>query len=306
VNAAEEVVAALRPAMATMPGTKLLAISSPYTPTGWLYRFYQAHLGQPGPHLVWRASSRTMNPTLSEAKIARAIAEDPERGRAEWEAEWRAGLSKLLDHELVDAAVRSEPAVLPPQPGVAYRAGCDPSGGGSDEFAWAIAHREGQRVVVDVVAARGRRGRAPLDLEAAVADCAADLQRYGIGTVTGDRYAGAWVEEAFGRHGITYEATAQPKSELYLGLLPLVTAGVLEVPRDVELIHQLKLLERRRGTGGRDVVDHPTGAHDDRANAVALATAPLVGQAPLGGVVEVWVPDLPQQVVTARAWLETI
>jgi hypothetical protein len=122
-----------------------------------------------------------------------------------------------------------------------------------------------------------------LDLEAAVADCAADVHRYGVRTVTGDRYAGAWVEEAFRRHGITYEAAAQPKSELYLGLLPLVTAGVLEVPGDVELIRQLKLLERRRGAGGRDAVDHPAGAHDDRANAVALATAPLVGQAPLSG-----------------------
>lgn len=53
--------------------------------------------------LVWKAASRTMNPTLSEERIAAAILEDPERGRAEWEAEWRVGVSAALDPESIQA-----------------------------------------------------------------------------------------------------------------------------------------------------------------------------------------------------------
>jgi len=43
------------------------------------------------------------------------------------------------------------------------------------------------------------------------------------------------------------------------------------------LVRELKLLERRPRAGGRTQVDHPTGAHDDHANALALAAALAIG-----------------------------
>jgi hypothetical protein len=36
------------------------------------------------------------------------------------------------------------------------------------------------------------------------------------------------------------------------------------MPDDRETVRQLRLLERRRGVQGKDVVDHPAHAHDDR------------------------------------------
>ena len=42
-NAAAEVIASVRPALVSLPGSKLIAISSPYTTTGWLYQFHKAH-----------------------------------------------------------------------------------------------------------------------------------------------------------------------------------------------------------------------------------------------------------------------
>jgi len=83
-----------------------------------------------------------------------------------------------------------------------YCAGVDPSGGGTDEFAWAIAHAEANRVVVDLVRGRGRRGRAPLDLDAVVSECVADLHRFSIQEVHGDHYGGDWPAKAFRTHGI--------------------------------------------------------------------------------------------------------
>jgi hypothetical protein len=68
-----------------------------------------------------------------------------------------------------------------------------------------------------------------------------------------------------------YRHADQNRSELFLGLLPLLTstnAVLLDIPR---LTNQLATLERRTGRSGRDSVDHMRGAHDDLAVAVAGA-----------------------------------
>src|SRR5947207_9422085 len=39
------------------------------------------------------------------------------------------------------------------------------------------------------------------------------------------------------------------------------------------LVRELKLLEARPRAGGRTLIDHPSGSHDDYANALALAAA---------------------------------
>ncbi len=57
-----EIIAALRPAMATVPGAMLLCASSPYARRGALWNAYRQHYGQDdAPALVWQAPTRTMN-----------------------------------------------------------------------------------------------------------------------------------------------------------------------------------------------------------------------------------------------------
>jgi len=57
-----EVVNALRPGMATVPGALLLAISTPHARGGALWSAYDAHYGRDGdPVLVWRADTASMN-----------------------------------------------------------------------------------------------------------------------------------------------------------------------------------------------------------------------------------------------------
>jgi hypothetical protein len=101
-----------------------------------------------------------------------------------------------------------------------------------------------------------------------VSEAADLLKSYDVMTVTGDRYAGEWPREAFRAHGIEYEVAELDRSRLYLELLPHVNAGTIVPPNDPKLLSELRGLERRRGTAGRDRVDHRPGSHDDRANAV--------------------------------------
>jgi hypothetical protein len=101
------------------------------------------------------------------------------------------------------------------------------------------------------------------------------LRSYRVQRVVGDRYAGAWPEQEFLKHGITYQASEKNKSDIYLDFLPLVLSGKVEILDNKQLFAELRSLERRTRKGGKDLVDHAPKAHDDLANAVAGACVQL-------------------------------
>ena len=55
-------------------------------------------------------------------------------------------------------------------------------------------------------------------------------------------------------------------------LEPLFAEGRIDLLDHQQLVKELKCLERRLRTGGRVLIDHPHGGHDDYATAVALAS----------------------------------
>jgi hypothetical protein len=267
-----EVIAALRPALATLGG-KLIAISSPYARRGVLWQTYQRAYGKPGRVLVAQAPSRTMNPSLPLRVVEDAMRDDAARASAEYLAQFRSDIEQFIAVDVVTDAQRRRPKELPRQDDVYYQAFCDMSGGGADEHSLSIAHRDGERVIVDLVQAR--KG----DPEAAVRAFCRVLKAYGIGSVQGDRYAGAWVPSAFQRHGITYQPAANVRSELYASFAPALKSGQVELPPDEIMARQFSALERRTTRGGRDLIDHAPGGHDDRANAVAGAVTLCLSKA---------------------------
>lgn len=81
---------------------------------------------------------------------------------------------------------------------------------------------------------------------------------------------GEWPREAFSLPSNRLRGIkALDRSALYLELLPVINAGTVELPDVPKLLRELRGLERRRGSAGRDRVEHGPGDHDDRANAVA-------------------------------------
>ena len=158
--------------------------------------------------------------------------------------------------------------------GRSYYGFVDPAGGsGGDSFALAIAHREGNGVVVDLV-----RERRPPFVPTQVIDEFIPLLKssYRISKVVGDRWGGGFPPEAFLKGGIRYEAAKQTKSDFYRDALALFNSGRITLPKNDRLFNQLINLERRVARGGHDVIDHPRDQHDDLAN-VAMAVAVLAG-----------------------------
>jgi hypothetical protein len=173
-----------------------------------------------------------------------------------------------MSSELVEAVTVPGRHELPRVSGARYFGFADPSGGRQDSFTLAICHQgEGGKVILDVL----RERRPPFQPKAVVAEFSETLKAFGIFEVGADRYAGEWVASAFAEQGVTVKASEKTASELYLNLLPLVSNGSVELLDNKRLLSQLTGLERRTRAGGKDLIAHYPGGHDDLANAVAGA-----------------------------------
>ncbi|PSO30535.1 terminase [Bradyrhizobium sp. MOS002] len=271
-----EVYRAVMPALATTGGM-LISISSPYRKIGLLHAKHKASFGvDDGAVLVIQGESKAFNPTLADDVISRAMADDPTSALSEWGGMFRSDLSQFLDDDTIDAAIDHErPLELPPRDEHKYRCFVDASAGRHDAFCIGIAHREGDRIIADVV--RGRKP--PFDPATVAIEFAILAKQYRCPEVVGDAFAGEWVAAAFRSAGVTYRRADKPKSQLYLEGLPVFTRGQASIPDQPQLIREMRLLERRVHRSGRDTVDHGSGGSDDFVNvafgAFNLIAAPI-------------------------------
>lgn len=279
-----EIMDAVRPAMSTIPGSLLLALSTPYRRAGTLWEAFRDYHGKDGPVLVVQADSRTMNPTLPAKVVDSAYARDPVSAAAEYGAEFRSDIAGFLDDDWIERAIDTDrPMELPPRPDVQYHAFADPSGGRHDAFTLGISHNEGEQAILDVC--RGRKP--PFNPSTVVAEFAEVLKRYGLHTVIGDRYSAEWVVSAFSKLGIQYEASSRTKSEIFIEAGPLFAVGAVRIPDHRQLLNELRMLERRTAPSGKDTVEHPPRGHDDYANCScgALQLAQAIVMEDLSGAV---------------------
>lgn len=271
-----EVMHAIRPSLASIPNSLIVGIGSTYRRAGVLFDMWKKHYGKDSSTLVVQAASTLLNPTINPNVIAKAMEADPEAARSEWYAEFRNDLSAFLDHDVVERCIEVGCVERPPRftisgDYVQHLGFVDPSGGQHDAMTLAIGHREGERLVLDVL----RGVAAPFSPEVVVKEFAAVLRQYRLYDVTGDRYSGAWCAEAFQKRGIHYRYSDLSKSELYLESLASFSTGCVDLLDHKILKAELLQLERRTSRSGRDSVDHGPGNHDDFANATAGCLALL-------------------------------
>lgn len=280
-----EIQTSIKRGMVGFPVPRLVKVSTPYVKSGVLHDDFTRGWGHEDQDLlVWRAATTLMNPSISEARLARERRRDPERARREYDAFFVEAIDAFLPGAWVDAAVINGRFELPPRPGSFYVAAVDPSGGGQAAFTLGIVHLEGNpgdpvHVVLDVLKSWQSRRTGTVDLESVVRECASLIKAYGGTTVVGDAYAKQWVIQAFARQGITYLA-ARAKAECYLEIEPRFAQGLVELLDHPHLIRELKLLERQSRPGGKVRVDHPRGANDDHANVLAVAADAALGALP--------------------------
>jgi hypothetical protein len=138
-------------------------------------------------------------------------AADPLGAASEWDATFRDDLEGFLDERSIERAIdRHRPLELPPRNDTYdyYRAFVDASGGatGGDAYTLAIAHCENGRYIIDL--ARGVVG--PFDPVEVTKAYAQLCRRYAINSVSGDKYALAWVETTWLRESVSFAHCEQP------------------------------------------------------------------------------------------------
>ena len=267
-RAGREIINAIRPGMATVPGAVMLAASSPYARKGALWESYNKHFAKDNdPVLVWQAATPRHESAVPQAFIDQSLEEDPARASAEYLAQFRTDIESFVSIEAVKACVSRGIYERMPQPGISYVGFADPSGGSSDSFTCGIAHVDFTRDVTIIDALYERKP--PFSPEVVVEEISALLKRYNVITIVGDKYASIWPVEQFSKFGIVYEQSAAPKTDLYTNTLPALNSVRVELLDNQRLVNQLVSLERRNTRGGRPTIDHPPGAHDDLANVVA-------------------------------------
>jgi hypothetical protein len=150
-----------------------------------------------------------------------------------------------------------------------------------------------ERAVVAAV----REWRAPFNPEDVTREAAELLTSYGVRSVCGDHYAGAWPASRFAAHKVDYRPSERTKSEIYLEALPLFTAGRVELPDNSRLVTQLCSLERKTSRGGRDTCDHPAGGKDDVSNSVCGLLVGLLSESAADG----WIRYMRDQAIRSHA-----
>ena len=157
-NPDREILISLKRGMATVPDARLIKISTPYMKCGVLFDDYQRR-HQFQDTLVWKAPTWLMNPSIPQSFYDREREKDFAAFSREYGAEFSEDLQAFLPFETVENSVRDYLELPPDTARFKYFASCDPAAGGADPFSYAVGHRDGERLVVDLV--RGRRAANP-------------------------------------------------------------------------------------------------------------------------------------------------
>ena len=180
-NPEREVIAALRPAMATLTNTKLIKISTPCRKEGILWHDFQEH--ESLPYAVWQASSKDMNPTIPDEFLKEQEHENKEDFRREYLAEFTDSLVGWITWELLEPCVMRGCREFPRVSNGTYVAAVDPAFSHSD-FGFAILHRSDNEHINVAFAARWTGTQnAPLNLESVSIQIKDVLQRFGINSL---------------------------------------------------------------------------------------------------------------------------
>jgi hypothetical protein len=171
----------------------LLMVSSAYAKHGVLYDSYKKYYGPDGPDdiIVAYGTSRDMNSTIPQSEIDYHLERNPVANRAEYLSEFRDDVAGFISREIVERCVRDY-YELPPQPNINYRCFVDAASGvpEGDSYVIVIAHKVGDRVVIDVI----REIQPPFDAFEVINTVLVPLcKRYKIYKVVGDNYAGELV-----------------------------------------------------------------------------------------------------------------
>ncbi|GAA1962865.1 hypothetical protein GCM10009798_23340 [Nocardioides panacihumi] len=267
-------------AMPKRPDSRLLVISSAGDPGNWTHEVVKkAREGadghwrfsyMPGPCPWWSARDvEKQRGALSDAAFSWYVLN-----------EFAAAENALASaDELADAVARGV-ASRPYDPAQRYCIGVD-LGRKVDASVVVVAHREGDRVVVDHVDRWLPTKARPVRLETVEAAIRRHHGAYGRPHIRMDPAKGEQMSQALSESGVEVEEYAFHEASidrLASNLSRLFGERRISVPDEKDLLDELGAVIVKTSPSGRVRLDHHSGKHDDQAVAIALAAHWLISQ----------------------------
>jgi len=273
-----DLIEAIRPGQAMVPGGQIVTISSPWTEQGYVYETWRSRAQLEGV-LVFQAASWELNPSIRPEFLERERARDAEYFRREYGGEFIGTIRAFIPAESIEACVERGRLSLPPVEGVQYVAALDQAYI-RDTFVLGIGHREAGRVVVDLLHGwKPGRGK-PVQLELLLPELVDLLRPYRVKEVLGDQYSAPAFRELLRTRSLEYlerPFTAESKREMYGSLRQGIVAGGIELLDHHTSLRELRTVEARALPGGGVRIGAPavSGFHDDYADVLAILTHEL-------------------------------
>lgn len=289
-NPAKEIVRSLRRGMMTFPEAKLAKISSPFAKSGIVWDDWQNRKKRLRA-LILKVPSWEINPTLSEDDLLAELEDDPELFWREFGAEFWDAVAPLVPIEKVDAAISMGVKERPYNPGHRYFGIVDVAFR-QDAFAFGVCHREGDRVVWDLVRSWAGTKDDAVQMDSTMPEIEGVSRKYLISMIHGDQYCAEPIRQALKKAGMEFTEftfTANSKQQLYANLRSLFMGAAIDIPDDGQTANEIKTLEAVTGSMGMVKVQAAQGFKDDRATVVALGS--LVAMQGSRGA-ESWVQSL--------------
>ena len=261
-NPATEVLASLRPTMATMPNARMVLSSSPLG-------LFDAHakafeLGDTDEQIVAAAPTWVANPTVSEV-FTRELEPDEEIWKREYAAiPTETAESGLLSAPLLDTCTLRGVTEMPRLEGHTYVAAMDPATRGN---AWTLCvGTTSLAKVKTIVLARQWRGSPakPLDPDVVLGEISQILYGYGVDVVQSDSWSGDALMSIARRHRLRLVLGGDPEYENMKDKMQDGAVHVVDVP---ELRADLLSIRRRITPTGAGIAlaTTPDGRHSDFA-----------------------------------------
>jgi hypothetical protein len=271
-NPATEVLASIRPTMATMPNARIVLSSSPMGHHDAHYDAFEA--GDTGFQMVAYAPTWEANPTLTEADT-RTLEEEEVVWQREYAAVPQADSEQtLIPATVVNGSVRVQPAELEHKDGSMYVATMDPATRGN---AWTLILARRELDVRRVCLARQWMGSrdCPLSPKAVLEEIAAILLPYGVRRVYSDQFAGDALVDIGRDTGLHIELAPWSQSsrrEALEEMRSLFLASRIEIPDDADVISDILSVQRVLTRAGSGHALRKRGArHADYAMSLAMA-----------------------------------
>lgn len=286
-NPATDVLASVRPTMATMPLAKIILSSSPM---GKLDAHAAAYdLGDNDFQIVGFAQTWVANPSVTE-EDTHALETDELRWRREYAAiPLEDTESGVYPSVLIDRATRKGSRNVPKEDGCEYLAATDPGfRGNAWTFAIATCRRFGEatkRSIVFTCQWRGTRTK-PLNPDDVFREMRKHCEAYGVGAVYADQFSSDALCAIAYRHEIPYvvePATSALNTAMYEGLSTRLSDNEIELPDDPQVRADLLGVIRRVTPNGIviDLARTGDGRHCDYAPAVAKALFKYIEPPPM-------------------------